>query len=266
MTTLKDFNRWGEELETRLKLRTSPIAIRMIEKEADIPKEAKRPRKDFGSHLALCQAFAKSRREGLTVAMLREDHWCYVPVIAQGLAKPPDFYLEGNTDYPQRVADPEAAKTLAKTSPRLEYGKYIGIVSAPLRTAAFEPDLVVAYCDSAQLRGLLTGLKYKKGEIVTTTLNPGGACVQCTIPTLLSGGCQVTVPCGGDSRRALARDDEMIFSIPAGKLEDLMAGLKHLDDTGTGYRQAAPDMRPEYLQPEMYVKLGKMVGLDMKES
>jgi uncharacterized protein (DUF169 family) len=116
------------------------------------------------------------------------------------------------------------------------------------------------------LRGLLTGLKYNKGEIVTTTLNPGGACVQCTIPTLLSGGCQVTVPCGGDSRRALARDDEMIFSIPAGRLEDLMAGLKHLDDTGTGYRQAAPDTRPEYPQPEMYVKLGKMVGLDMKES
>jgi len=40
-----------------------------------------------------------------------------------------------------------------------------------------------------------------------------------------------------------------------------MAGLKHLDDTGTGYRQATPDMRPEYPQPEMYVKLGKMVRI-----
>ena len=92
MTTLKDFNRWGEELETRLKVRTSPIAIKMLKKEADIPKDAKRPRRDFGFHLALCQAFAKSRREGLTVAMLQEDHWCYVPVIAQGLVKPPDFF------------------------------------------------------------------------------------------------------------------------------------------------------------------------------
>ena len=265
MTTLKDFNRWGEELETRLKLRTSPIAIKMIEKEADIPKEAKRPRKDFGSHLALCQAFAKSRREGLTVAMLKEDHWCYVPVVAQGLAKPPDFYLEGNTDFPQRVADLEAAKSLAKTSPRLEYGKYIGIVSAALKTTTFEPDLVVTYCDSAQLRGLLTGLKYKKGEMVTSTLNPGGACVQCTVPALLSARCQVTIPCGGDSRRALARDDELIFTIPADQLGDLMAGLKHLDETGTGYRQSAPDMRSEYPQSEMYVTLGKMVGMDMNE-
>jgi uncharacterized protein (DUF169 family) len=265
MTTLGDFNRWGEELETRLQLRTSPIAIKMLEKETDIPQEAKRPRKDFGFHLSLCQAFAKSRREELTVAMVKEDHWCYVPVIAQGLAKPPDFYLEGNTDFPLRVADLEAARNLAKQSPRLECGKYIGVVSAPLKTATFVPDLAVTYCNSAQLRGLLMALKYKKGEIVTTTLNPGGACVQCTVPTLLGGRCQVTIPCPGDSRRALAGDDELIFSVPAGQLEDLLAGVRHLDNTGVGYRQFAPEIRPDYPQPEIYVKLGKMVGLDMNE-
>ena len=265
MNTLSDFNRWGEELEARLQLHTSPIAIKMLKKEEDIPKEAKRPKRDFGFHLGLCQAFAKSRREGVTVAMLKEDHWCYVPVIAQGLAKPPDFYLEGHTDFPLRVADMEAAKNLAKTSPRLEYGKYIGVVSAPLRTASFEPDLMVIYCNSAQLRGLLTGLKYKKGEMVTSTLNPGGACVQSTVPALLSGACQVTIPCGGDSRRALARDDELIFSVPADRSEDVMSGLKHLDEIGSGYRQSAPDMRPEYPQSEMYIKLGRMVGMDVHE-
>lgn len=265
MSTVVELNQWGEELETRLQLRTRPIAIKMLKKEEEIPKEAKRPKRDLGTHLGLCQAFAKSRREGVTVAMLKEDHWCYVPVIAHGLAKPPDFYLEGNVDFPLRVADLEAAKNLAKTSPRLEYGKYIGIVSAPLKTATFEPDLTIIYCNSAQLRGLLSGLKYKKGEMVTSTINPGSACVQSTVRALLSGACQVAIPCNGDSRIALARDDDLILSIPADRLEDVMSGLKHLDEIGSGYRQAFPDMRPESPLPENYIKLGRMIGMDVHE-
>jgi uncharacterized protein (DUF169 family) len=265
MKAVSDFNRCGEELEMRLLLRTSPIAIKMLEREEDIPKGAIKPRKDLGVHLGLCQAFAKSRRERVTVAMLKEDNWCYVPVIALGLAKAPDFFLEGHTDFPERVVDQEAAKNLAMSFPRLEYGKYVGVVSAPLRAANFKPDLVVVYCDSAQLKSLLMGMKYRKGYIVTSRLDPGGACVHCTVPVLKSGECQVTVPCGGDRRRALAQDDEMIFSLPTDRLEDLMMGLRHFDETGFGYNQFAPDIRPDYPLPELYVKVAKMLGMDMHE-
>ncbi len=147
--------------------------------------------------------------------------------------------------------------------PAWKAGKYIGVVSAPLGTAGFEPDLSVIYCNSAQLRGLLTGLRYKRGEMVTSTLNPGGACVHSTVPALQTGACQVTIPCGGDSKRALARDDELIFSVPANRLEDLMLGLRHLDETGFGYRQSAPDMSFEYPQPENYMKVARMIGMDV---
>ena len=264
MKTFSDFNRCGEELETRLQLRTSPIAIKMLRKEEDVPKGAMRPKRDIGLHLGLCQAFAKSRRERIAVAMLKEDNWCYIPVIALGLAETPDFFLQGYTDFPSRVADLETAKNLAKTFPRLEYGKYIGVVSAPLRTANFEPDLVVIYCNSAQLRCLLTGMKYQ-GYMVTSKLDPSGACVQCTVPVLQSRDCQLTVPCGGDRRRALAQDDELIFSIPTERLEDLLLGLRHFDEIGFGYIQFAPDMRPEYPLPELYVKVGRMLGMDVHE-
>lgn len=265
MKRLADLNKCGEELEMRLQLRTSPIAVKMLEKEKDIPKGAIRPKRDIGLHLGLCQAFAKSRRERVTVAMLKEDNWCYVPVIALGLAKPPDFFLKGYTDFPERVADLRAAKNLAKTSPRLERGKYIGVVSAPLRAAPFKPDLVVIYCNSAQLRCLLTGMKYKMGYVVTSRLEPGGACVQSTVPVLQSGDCQVTIPCGGDRKRALAQDDELIFSIPTNRLKDLLLGLRHFDEIGFGYVQFAPDMRPEYPLPELYVKVGRMLGMEVHE-
>ena len=76
MATGSDFTFYGEELERRLQLRTSPIAIKLIQQKEEIPKGAVRPVKDLGYHLALCQGFAMSRRNKTTVAMLKEwgDH------------------------------------------------------------------------------------------------------------------------------------------------------------------------------------------------
>ena len=268
MTTLSNLNSFGEEIEKRLLLRTSPLAIKLLEKEEDIPEGAIRPKRDLGYHLGLCQGFAKSRREKEIVAMLKEDNWCFTPVLAFGLAEPPDFFLEGYTNYPERIASLEAAKYLARSGrqyPSLEYGKYIGVVSAPLKTANFTPDLVVIYCNSAQLRCLLLGIKYKDGYQVTSTLEPGGSCVQSIVPVIKSGECQVAVPCGGDHMHAMARDDEMIFSLPTDRLEDLMLGLRHFDEIGAGCSSLNPDMRPDYQLSENYVKVGKMMGMELHE-
>ena len=262
MPTLSDFNSYGEELERQLRLNTFPLAVKLLEKEEDVPEGSIRPKRDLGYHLFLCQGFAMSRREGKLVAMLKEDMWCYVPVIALGLAEPPEYYLAGHVDFPLRVRTLEAAKNLVDTSPRLEYGRYVGIVSAPLKTANFEPDLVVIYCNSVQLMTLLSGIRYKEGHQVTTTLSPGSACVYSTVPVIQDGKCQVAVPCGGDRRWAIAQDDEIVFSVPKEKLKDLMLGLRHFDESGP-VLPIGFVMRPEATLPESYVKIGRMVGMEM---
>ncbi|MFH1487476.1 MAG: DUF169 domain-containing protein [Pseudomonadota bacterium] len=246
-----------------MQLRTSPVAIKLIKSRDEIPEGAIRPVRDLGYHLALCQGFAMSRRNKATVAMLKEDHWCYLPVMAFGLAEPPDFFLEGNTFYQFSTGDLDAARDLAENLPRLESGKYIGVVSAPLRNANFEHDVVVFYCNSSQLRCLLAAVKYKDGCLVTSTLDPSGACFQCTVPAIKTGECQVTVPCGGDRANALAQDDEMIFTVPRDKLDDLVLGVRHFDEKGFGYTHFAPHMRPEYPLFGNYVKAGRLVGLDV---
>ena len=83
MSFAKDFNKYGEELESLLRLQTSPIAVKMLKRESDIPEGALRPKKDKGKHYAQCQAFSLSRRDKITVAMLKEDNWC------------PGFFHEG---------------------------------------------------------------------------------------------------------------------------------------------------------------------------
>ncbi len=260
--SLSELNGIGEELEKRLQLLTSPVAVKLLEKEGDIPPGAMRPKRDHGYHLALCQAFAMSRRERATVAMLKEDNWCYLPVIAFGLAEPPDFFLAGNTFLKAAVGDAKAARDLAESFPRLECGKYVGVLSAPLRETSFEPDVLVIYSNTNQLRCLLSAMKYRDGYIVQSSLDPGGACLQSTVPVLQRGECQVTVPCGGDRAHAMARDDEMIFSLPMQRLEDLMFGLRTLDEAGRGYTRFAPGMRPEYPLPGIYRQAGTLVGLE----
>ena len=265
MTTSDELNRYGEEIERLLLLRTSPIAIKILEKEEDIPKGAIRPKRDRGVHFAQCQAFAMSRRQRATVAILKEDQWCWAPLIGYGLVEPPDVFLKGQLFYPHMVASLEGAKNLAKTFPCLKYGKYIGIVSAPLKKANFEPDLVMIYSNTAQLRSLLLAIKYKEGYQVTSTFDPIDSCIYSIVPVILTGQCQITLPDPGEYERALAREDEIIFSVPRVKLEDLMLGLRHFEERGLGYTQFIQEMRPDFPRPEFYKKLFRMWELDVEE-
>ncbi len=259
MVDLDAYHEYGEELERRLRLKSFPLALKLLEREEDIPQEAQRPLRDFGYHLLLCQGFQLSRREGMTLAMLAGDMWCFEPVVGYGLGEPPEYFLEGHNRYPKDVATLEAGSHYAHEFPRLEVGKYVGVVSARLKTANFEPDLVMIYCDSAQLSLLLLGREWKEGYNLKCALSSHAACVYGVVPAVLSGECQVAIPCRGDHYGAMAGDDEMIFTVPKGKLEDLMAGLKYVESTGSklprGFR-----FLPEYPQPESYEKIAQMMG------
>jgi uncharacterized protein (DUF169 family) len=265
MTTLKEYNSYGEELEKSLLLRTSPIAIKMLEREEDVPEEAIRPKRDRGYHLAQCQAFAMSRREKATIALLKEDHWCWAPLIGYGLVEMPEFCTGGDVYFPHFVESREAAKSLAKIFPRLEYGKYIGIVSAPLKTASFEPDLVLIYSNTAQLRTILLAVKYKEGALVTSEFDPIDSCVFSTVPVLLTGEYRITIPDPGEYERAMTGEDQVIFSVPGGKVETLVQGLGHFEEIKLGYTDLAMVMRPDFPQPEFYKMLFGMWGLDVQE-
>jgi uncharacterized protein (DUF169 family) len=249
MTTLKEYNSYGEELERLLLLRTSPIAVKMLEKEKDIPEGAIRPKRDRGYHLAQCQVFAMSRRQRATVAMLKEDNWCWAPLMGYGLVENPhDPFVDGHAYFPC-----------------LEYGKYIGIVSAPLKMANFEPDLVLIYSNTAQLRTILTVVKYQEKSLVKSEFDPIDSCIYSVVPVLLTGQYRITLPDPGDYERAMAGEDEIIFSVPRDKLEGLVSGLRQLEERKSGYTHHTMEMRPDFPRPEFYKRLFKMWGLDVED-
>ncbi len=252
-----DNNYWGTEIEKLLLLKTSPIVIKMLEKEEDIPEGSFRPWRDEGIHIAQCQAFALSRRQRMTVAMLKEDNWCPAPISAYGMVTPREEY----PGFPQVVEDQEAAKSLEKTSPEFEYGKYIGIVSAPLKNADFEPDVLIIFSNVTQLRSILYAVKYKEGSLVNTVLDPLRSCVFSIIPVMQTGEFRVTIPDPGEYLRTMCSDDEIIFSAPGEKIGSLVSGLQHFSDLKQGYADLCFDMRPDFHQPEHYKKYFAEWGL-----
>lgn len=259
MEKLSYYHQCGEELERELRLKTYPMALKLLEKESDIPEDAKRPTRDLGFHLSLCQAFQLSRREGATIAMLLADNWCFEPVVGFGLAAPPERFLQGHNRFPRDVASLEAGSNYAQEFPKLPTGKYIGVATAPLRATPFEPDVVVTYCDSAQLSLLLLGREYKEGRNLQCPLSSHAACVYAVVPALQERQCQVAIPCRGDHYLAMAGDEEMIFTVPREELEDLMVGLRHVRSTGSRLPRAYT-MRSEYQLGESYQQIAKIIG------
>jgi uncharacterized protein (DUF169 family) len=263
MTTLDEYNNYGEELKRLLLLRTSPIAVKMLEREEDIPEGAIRPKRDRGYHLAQCQAFALTRRRGEMIVMLKEDNWCWAPLIGYGLVEP----LDENTISPliYIVENMEAAKKVAKNFPRFEYGKYVGILSAPLKTASFKPDLVLIYSNTAQLRSMLLAIKYKEGYLLKSEFDPIDSCVYSVVPAIQNGGYRITLPDPGEYERAMAEEGEIILSVPPDRLEELVMGLRFFEKIKLGYTHLTMEMRPDFPQPEFYKELFQMWGLDVEE-
>lgn len=262
MTELSILREYGEELERRLRLKTFPVAVKLLEREEDIPEGAIMPGKNLGYHLLSCQGFAMSRRDGVTVAMLKDDMWCFEPAVGYGIVEPPEYFLQGHTRLPGSSDMLDAGKNWTVAFPRLNTGKYIGIVSAPLRSTNFEPDLVMIYGDSSQMTELVVSAVYKDGRDINCRFSGAAACVYAVVPVMQTGEYTIALPCRGDRTSGIAQDDEIIFSVPIAKLGDLIVAFRKRDEAGS--KLPLPfKMIHEPQMPDSFVKCGRLAGLDM---
>jgi uncharacterized protein (DUF169 family) len=248
---LNELRSFAGEIERSMLLRSYPLAVKMLEKETDVPQGAVRPKRDLGYHLTQCQAFTLSRRKGMAIAMLAEDQWCWGAIMAYGLVDP-------------RIAEqfPEISEEVKKI-PLLEHGRYVGIVSAPLRDATFVPDIVIIYSNVAQLNNMLHSLSFAGEGKVSTPLYPIASCSMSVVPAL-SGEYAVTIPDPGELGRGLATEDEIILTLPVGEVKTLVEQLRMFrDDMHWGYKDHAfLEICPDFPRPDFYKRLFRACGLD----
>jgi uncharacterized protein (DUF169 family) len=260
---LSKYRDYCKRIEKQVKPISLPLAIKMVKDENEIPKTAKKPIKDYRTCMSTCQVFALSRKYGETIVQLFEDMWCPEPVIGFGLVEPPQYFLEGRNRYPGGVSSLEAGSNWARAFPRFEVGQYIGILSAPLRSALFKPDMVMLYCNSAQLLKLLLGIAYQDGKDLSVIFGGHAACVYSVVPPIQRNQCWVTVPCRGDRGRAGTQDDELIFSVPIEQIDRLANGL---EQPGTGTIPTSFSMATEYRLSESYAEMARLMGMKKSDN
>lgn len=255
----KDF---GRQLNELLLLRYSPIAMKLLYDESEIPEGSMRPSRDKGAHLAMCQAYAMVRRERKSITMLKEDHWCVWPLVSYGLVD----LTEQDTDYMGKMLffseEEKGIDFLRNHYPRLKSEKpIIGFTLAPLERANFVPDIVCIYCRPAQLRSIMMAVRFQTGEMLKLSLDSVDSCVHSSIPVLNGQEYNITIPDPGEYERALTDEDEMMFTLRADKVEGLIKTLEMLSAAGFGYKELSMELQYDSPRPEFYNTMFQKWGL-----
>jgi uncharacterized protein (DUF169 family) len=243
----------NEKLNRYLRLASFPVAVRMLESGQEVIsdgfvlKSRKKP-------MPVCQGVSLSRRYGSKVLMEVEDMSCPYGAVALGFLPPKPEFLDGSFEVPYWVRTKEARSKIARNFSKLEFGKYKSIVSAPLETAEFDPQLVVVYGNPAQLVRLVQSCIYLTGEPIISYNYGTVGCSTYISKTILTDECQFVLAGAGDRIFAFTQDNEACFSIPMSKMEGVLKGLEETHQGGMRYPT------PTYLKfqielPDTYNKL-----------
>ena len=228
----EDLKKFEAAIKNYVSPLTFPVAIKLLKNEADIPAGIERASQKYGHRFNLCQGWAMARHNGESVAMLKDDQICPLGIIMLGLAELPEYYQEGNTFIDRYTASSEAAARTADEMYKFPVGEYVGLVTTPVPTCDFEPDLVLIFCNPLQLLRLIQAAISKEGGRFPNSILPSAVCADAIVPAMLDGRCHFAIPCLGDRSYGATSADEVIFTVPSNRLEEIATGLKYTQERG----------------------------------
>lgn len=240
-----------------LRLGTFPVGIKLFESLEGVPEEARRPLRDLSAHVASCQTIGMARRYGWSMVITAEDHCCApgMMVLGFGAQKAQTYFDAGKICESIYTETAEAGARTEATVDRLPYGKYQALWIAPLAKFTLAPDVLVVYGNSAQVMRLVQAALWKSGGVLTSVSAGRLDCSQEIVRPLLTGECQYILPCTGDRTIALTTDDEMAFSAPWSKIDEIIEGLAATHKHGIRYPTTPIFLRNEPQFPRSYQPL-----------
>ncbi len=242
-------------LQKHLRTATFPVGIRPLAAGEPIPPKAKRPGKDLGAQVAICQCIALARRYGWTLAFSGEDLSCPIAKAAFGFEDRIPYYAQGSLAEGMYASCREAGAAFEDALPRLGRNEIAAVAVGPLERIGFEPETVVVYGNSAQVLRLVNAALWEKGGAFKTEFTGRGDCADIVIRTRQSKEPQLILPCYGDRIFGMAADDEMAFTFPFAQAEKMVAGLEGTSRGGIRYPIPTFALRASPQYPQSYVEL-----------
>jgi len=203
-----------ETLNQFIKPQTFPLALKLCQSESELPEKVRMPVRDLGYQVTLCQGYGIARRFRWVIAVGKDDQCCVGGASAMGfIAERPE-------------------EDLAK---RLKTGKYSHLLISPVEMADFEPDIFLTYTNSAQAMRFVQSVNRSVGESVSAIATGFGDCGDIVARTTKTDQCQFIMPSGGARVFGGTQDNELIFTMPWGKVEAVLKGLEETHRDGFRY-------------------------------
>ena len=238
---MTDWIQKAEALNKFIRPLTFPIAVKLVESVDQFPEKTRRPFRDMGFKTNLCVGMTMARKYGWTVGMTTDDNACPIAAYTYGWSEPESETKKALIDFMVMMkysADENAARTSLEGAEqvKLTKGKYAGVIFSPLERTRIEPDLVMVFCNPAQLVRLVHGATQETGVAVQSVLSGrAGTCSEGILQTFKTGKPKVVLPGNGDRVWAMVQDEEIAFATPANWLDSVIGGLEATHQTGVRY-------------------------------
>jgi uncharacterized protein (DUF169 family) len=229
---LVDWAKLTQEMECLLRLKTSPVAYKRLEKVKELEKIPGVMR--LNRKASFCQAPALARMGGMTVALTRDnlgERCARINGLAPTTEK--EVAWEANSFAKTWFANVKEARKQMAAYPLVPPGE--AIVVAPLGSVKFAPDVILIYGNPAQMMLLMNGLQFKDYERFQFFFIGEGSCADGLAQCYTTGKPALAIPCMGERAFGAVTEDEMVMALPPGMMAKAVEGLQALRKRGAGY-------------------------------
>jgi len=237
MKELEIYQQCGKKIEEYLRPASFPLAIKLMKAEDEIPAGAKNPSANLKVQNFICQNLKIARNFGWTIAVRESDCSCKIARSVYGWDPLTPEARQFANDFAIGLYAKDAA-TASQWFDALHYvrGKCAGILISPLVRTKIIPDVIQIYGLPAQIMRLVQSYLFMVGGTMAfTSLGRAGSCHEGIIKTINEDLPQVVLLGNGDRVWGGADDTEILFSIPASKLELIVNGLEQTHNAGLRY-------------------------------
>ncbi len=255
MKTKKDWEKIVRRMELLLRLKSFPVAFKLLEEEKgleEIPYMRRIPHK-----VTLCQLISLTRNFDWTVGATQEELISETCGSILGFCDIPEVNKDGTFRSIVWVQKKEDGKRYEESIPRIPTGKYKAVALAPLVYNPFDPDIVLIYANPAQMMLLINALQFERYEVMQFFCVGETSCADAIARCYLTHKPSLTIPCYGERRYAHAQDDELVMGIPADMMEKALRGLEALYRRGIRYPISYAGVEVDVLDafPDVYKKV-----------
>ncbi len=223
---LEKIHKMSQELINSLKLDKSPVAVKIIPPEGDIPEGIEQAEGEKHH----CKMIDEARKEGTIRYSLLENQKCDVGAAALGLSEHCGEIQKGDFYYFLNCfGSIEGARNTMKEMPMMDSMSSKAIIYAPLEKAPLVPDVVVIVANPKTVMRISQATLYNTGGNLNSSLSGlQSFCSESVVRPMQQKQANLSLGCEGSRMFTGFDDEEMIIGIPIEMLEDVADSAKKM--------------------------------------